>query len=344
MATMKDIAKIAGTSIGTVSLALNGSSMVKLETRYRIQQIAKELNYHPNQSARSLVTKETKVVALFRTSGVKYPLDDDADPFASNVDTLVLNMLPAIQEQIRQEGYSVLIDGFTPEQAEERGNPILSPSTIDGAFFFGGMIGHSQLEYIRNSDIPSVLICARDNAIDFVDTDPKEGIRLAVQYMIDRGHRQIAFINGSSRSQASMLKLAGYKQAMTDNGISVEDDLMEFTEFSGISVASAMDHLWGTGVRPTAFVGGTDYIACGILRYLQQKGLRCPEDVSIIGYENSSPAVYSTPAIPSVNIHKNRLGKEAANTLLNRIKNPNARHVGLIIPPKLVIRDSVASV
>ena len=71
MATMKDIAKIAGTSIGTVSLALNGSSMVKLETRYRIQQIAKELNYHPNQSARSLVTKETKVVALFRTSGVK---------------------------------------------------------------------------------------------------------------------------------------------------------------------------------------------------------------------------------------------------------------------------------
>ena len=271
MATMKDIAKIAGTSIGTVSLALNGSSMVKLETRYRIQQIAKELNYHPNQSARSLVTKETKVVALFRTSGVKYPLDDDADPFASNVDTLVLNMLPPIQDQIRQEGYSILIDGFTPEQAAEQGNPILSSSTIDGAFFFGGMINHAQLEYIRNSSIPSVLICARDNTIDFVDTDPTEGIRLAVQYMIDHGHRQIAFINGSSRSQASMLKLAGYQQALADNRIPVDGNLIEFTEFSGISVTSAMDRLWSTGVRATAFVGGTDYIACGILRYLQQK-------------------------------------------------------------------------
>lgn len=343
MATMKDIAKIAGTSIGTVSLALNGSSLVKLETRYRIQQIAKELDYHPNQSARSLVTKETKVVALFRTSGVKYPIED-SDLFSSNLDTLVLNMLPIIQDQIQKDGYSILVDGFTPDQAKGQGNPIFTPSTIDGALFFGGMIGETQLEHIRSSPIPSVLICSRDDDIDFVDTDPKEGIRMAVQYMIDHGHRQIALVNGAERSQASMLKLAGYRQALEENGIPVESDLVEFTDFSGISVWSAMDRLKAKSLRPTAMVGGTDYIACAILRYLQKEGLSCPGDVSIIGYENTAPAVYSTPAITSVNIHKNRLGKEAANILLNRIKNPKARHVGLIIPPQLVIRDSVASI
>lgn len=343
MVTMKDIARIAGTSVGTVSLALSGSSLVKLETRYRIQQIAKDLDYHPNQYARSLVTKETKVVALFRTSGVKYPLDD-MDPFASNPDTLVLNMLPIIQKQIRKEGYSILVDGFTPEQARTQSNPIFTPSTIDGAFFFGGMIDEFQTECIRNSSIPSVLICSRDDAIDYVDTDPREGIRLAVQYMIDNGHRQIALINGSKRSQASMQKLAGYRQAMEENGLPLNTDLTEFTDFSGISVWSAMDRLKAKGLRPTAMIGGTDYIACAILRYLQKEHLNCPEDVSIIGYENSTPAVYSTPAITSVNIHKNRLGEEAANILLNRIKNPKARHVSLIIPPQLVIRDSVAPI
>ena len=147
MVTMKDIARIAGTSVGTVSLALSGSSLVKLETRYRIQQIAKDLDYHPNQYARSLVTKETKVMALFRTSGVKYPLDD-MDPFASNPDTLVLNMLPIIQKQIRKEGYSILVDGFTPEQARAQSNPIFTPSTIDGAFFFGGMIASIVIYFI----------------------------------------------------------------------------------------------------------------------------------------------------------------------------------------------------
>ena len=337
MATMKDIAKIAGTSIGTVSLALNGSSLVKLETRYRIQQIAKELDYHPNQSARSLVTKETKVVALFRTSGVKYPIEDP-DLFSSNLDTLVLNMLPIIQERIQKEGYS------TPAQAKAQGNPIFTPSTIDGALFFGGMIGEEQLEHIRSSPIPSVLICSRDGDIDFVDTDPKAGIRMAVQHLIDRGHRKIALVNGAERSQASALKMAGYRQALEENGIAVENDLMEFTDFSGISVWAAMDRLKTKSLRPTAIVGGTDYIACAILRYLQKEGLSCPGDVSIIGYENTAPSVYSTPAITSVNIHKNRLGKEAANILLNRIKNPKARHVGLIIPPQLVIRDSVASI
>lgn len=70
----------------------------------------------------------------------------------------------------------------------------------------------------------------------------------------------------------------------------------------------------------------------------------CPQDISIVGYENSTPAVYSTPAITSISIHKNKLGEEAANILLNRIKNPKARHVGLIIPPRLVVRDSVASI
>ena len=343
MSTLKDIAKLANTSVGTVSLALNGSPLVKLETRYRIQQIAKELDYHPNQYARSLVTKETKVVALFRSSRVKYPLDDTA-LFASNLDTLVLTMLPVIQNRIRRDGYSVLVDSFTPAPTKTNSNPIFNSSTIDGAFFFGGMITEAQLEVIRSAQIPSVLICARDDSVDFVDTDPKEGIRLAVQHLVEHGHRKIALINGAEQSQASAQKLAGYRLSLKEHGIPENPGLEEFTDFSGVSVWAAMDHLSSRGLEPTAFIGGTDYIACAILRYLQKKGLNCPQDISIVGYENSTPAVYSTPAITSISIHKNKLGEEAANILLNRIKNPKARHVGLIIPPRLVVRDSVASI
>ena len=341
MATMKDIAKLAGTSIGTVSMALNGSPSVKHETRYRILQIASELNYRPNQAARSLVTRETKVVALFRTSGTKY-LPNVSNPFASNVDTLVLTMLPSIQSRIREEGYSILVDTFEPEPPDQF-SPVFTRATIDGAFFFGGMIQSGQLKAIQDSGIPSVLICSRDNAIDFVDTDPGEGVCMAVDYMVQRGHRCIALINGAKRSQASTQKLTGYRQALQDHAIPYDPDLVEFTDFSGVSVWAAMDKLAAKHLRPTAFIGGTDYIACAILGYLHKNNLRCPQDVSVIGYEDTAPAAYSTPAITSIDIHKHTLGQEAANILLGRIKNPKARHVGLIIPPTLVERDSVMS-
>ena len=227
MATIKDIAKIANVSTSTVSLALNDSPLVKHETRYRILQIAKELNYRPNTAARSLATRETKTIALFRTSGEEYPMDD-TDVFSHNMDSLLLTMLPFIQNRVWRAGYSILVDMFNSlppaSTAQQSDTSLFGKSIIDGAVFFGGMISRSQVEMIREAKIPSVLVCSRDDNIDFVDTDSQEAIRLAVDHLIAHGHRQIAFINGSPRSQVSVRKLSGYRQALEELHLKETDE------------------------------------------------------------------------------------------------------------------------
>lgn len=346
MATIKDIAKIAHVSVSTVSLALNDSPLVKAETRYRIVQIAKDLNYRPNKAARSLATRETKTIALFRTSGEEYPVDD-TDVFSHNMDSLLLTMLPYIQNRVWKAGYSILVDIFNKIPASPSEllpeNSLFGRTIIDGAVFFGGMISDSQVETIRTSGIPSVLVCSRDENIDYVDTDSQEGIRLAVAHLLAAGHRKIAFINGSSRSQVSARKLSGYRQALQEHGLAYDERLVEYTDFSGASTLQAMERLEGKNLHPTAIVAGTDYIACAVLVYLRKKNLFCPEDISVVGYENAPISAYCSPGITTVNIHKPQLGDEAARILLSRIKNPNAHHVSLIIPPTLVERNSVAS-
>ena len=284
---------------------------------------------------------------MFRTSGARYPTDD-TDPFNHNVDSLVLTMVPYVQSAIQEAGYSIMVDIFnalpkTPD-IPPSSNHLFSKAIIDGAMFFGGMINEFQMDTIKSSHIPSVLVCSRDETIDFVDADSQEAMRLAVEYLVQHGHRQIALINGSVRSQVSARKLEGYQQGLAEYGLPFREELVEFTNFSGASAIQAMEKLSARNLHPTAIIGASDYIACAVLNYLRANNISCPQDISIIGYENTALSAYATPGITSVNIHKQQLGQEAAGVLLRRIKTPNARHTGLIIPPTLVVRDSVASI
>ncbi|MBQ1208101.1 MAG: LacI family DNA-binding transcriptional regulator [Lachnospiraceae bacterium] len=341
MASIKDVARLAGVSPSTVSLAMNGSPLVKHETRYRIMQAVEELNYKPNQAARSLVTKEKKVIGLFLLSGEE-SLTDFSQPFSHTQDTLLVEMLPFVQKTLREADYSILVDlFFSGPQTEHPENHQLNRNSIDGAIFFGGLVNEIQLQNIHNTKVPSVLVCSRDNNLDYVDTDPKEGIRLATQYLIQNGHHHIALLNGSDRSQVSARKLAGYRQALEENGISYDESLVESSAGSGDHALSAIEKLWDRVPHPTAIITASEYTGCAALRFLYDRGLSCPDDVSVISFGDGPVTAYTAPALTTINLHKQRLGEEAANILINRLKNPKARQVELIIPPELTIRDSV---
>ena len=341
MASIKDVARLAGVSPSCVSLALNGSPLVKHETRYRIIQAAAELNYKPNQAARSLVTKEKKVIGLFLLSGDEY-IADYLQPFSCTPDTLLVEMLPYVQMKLREYDYSILVDlFFTNSQADQPENSQFNKNVIDGAIFFGGLVNDDQLQNLKNAQVPAVMVCSRDKNLDYVDTDPEEGIRMAVNYLYEQGHRTIALLNSSEHSQVTSRKLAGYQKALTENDLPYDETLVESSGGSGEAALHAMERLWAREPHPTAIVAASDYIGCAILRFLYDRGLSCPRDVSIVSYGGGPVPAYTAPGLTTVDLNKSRLGEEAASILLNRLKNPKARQVGLIIPPELTVRNSV---
>ncbi|MBQ8814289.1 MAG: LacI family DNA-binding transcriptional regulator [Lachnospiraceae bacterium] len=344
MASIKDVARLAGVSPSTVSLAMNGSPLVKHETRYRIMQAVEELNYKPNQAARSLVTKEKKVIGLFLLSGDEY-LANDTLPFSRTQDTLLVEMLPFVQKKLGESDYSILVDlFFSSSQAEQPENHQLNRNIIDGAIFFGGLVNDTQLQNIHDTRVPAVLVCSRDKNLDYVDTDPEMGIRIAVNYLVEQGHRTIALLNGSDHSQVSARKLAGYRLAMEEHGLPYNECLVESSSGAGDSTILAIEKLWSRTPHPTAIVTASEYIGCAALRFLYDHGLSCPQDVSIISFGDGPITAYTAPALTTINIHKQQLGEEATNILINRLKNPKARQVGLIIPPELTVRESVRTI
>ena len=342
MVSIKDVAKLAGVSPSTVSLVMNGCDKVKHETAYKVRQAIEELHYVPNQAARSLVTKEKKVISLIRISNSDIP-KADADMFEVSVDTLVMDMLPGVQHVLAQHGYSLLIDFFVPLEMPLEQIAVFDKTKIDGAIFVGGMTPEATVAKIRSSGIPAVFAFSRYKNTDYIDTDPELGIYLATRHLIEEGHRDIAFINGSLFSQTTELKMDGFCRALEEAEIRLRPEWVTTADFIGRAGYCAMEKLWNQGVRPTAVVCACDNSALGVYRFLYEKGLKCPEDVSIVGYESSMLSMHCVPPMTSVYTNKQEIGEEAARMLLNRIRNPKAKPVNMIIPSRLSIRESVAA-
>lgn len=343
MATIRDVAKQAGVSISTVSLVLNNNPVVKLETRYRVFDAIRELNYKPNQSARSLVTKQSKVIGVIKGKGTEKS-KDSVYSFEGLVDTYLTEMLRSIERQMDVNGYSMMIDwDFDPENAKTT-VPVLDPNRVDGVMYVGGFLSEQCAHMLKEAGIPAVLIGSRHEDFDYVDTYPDHGMRKAVEYLASRGHRDIAFINGPESSHSSARKLQGYLSAMEAIGLPVNDAWLTCGDYTGKDGYEAARHLCAGEKRPSAVVASVDCVAVGAMRYFYEQGIYCPRDISIVGFEDSILSEYSVPPLTSVRVCKDTLGEEGAKVLFNRIQKPKSQPVRLCIEPELILRDSVADV
>lgn len=339
--TIKDVAKAAGVSVSTVSLVINESELVKMETRYKVLQKMKELNYIPNQYARYLVTKRKNVIGL---TWMTYNDSTDWFSFKGHADTYLTEMLPSIEKEVNSSNYSMLLEHYSINNTDEELPSIMRNEKVDGMLIMGGIVTDTVLARIKGSELPTVLLGSRHEDFDYVDTDPTLGIYKATKYLLDHGHKDIVFINTLEYSQSSERKLLGFQKAMEEKGIMIKEGWVGQSDYSGQSAYDVMKEMWERGVRPTAIIGGYDCIALGALRFLYNQGLRCPEDISVIGFEDNILAEYSNPPLTTVRVFKRKLGLEACKVLFNRIKKPNAKNVRLIIEPELEIRESVRSI
>jgi len=264
----------------------------------------------------------------------------NGDLFSVNVDTLTQDVLMGAQSVLAARGYSLLtkvVDLSTPLNEID----IFDRSKIDGAIFVGGLISDEFCRIVQKSFVPAVYAFSRHRDFDFVDTDPEKGMYLAVRHLIEHGHRRIALVNGVESSQSSLLKLAGYQRALEEADIPFEAPLVRNAEFNGQGGFDAMRDIWTRGIRPTAVIGGADSITLGLYRYLYSIGINYPRDISIVGYETSILTAYSTPRLTSVCLERPRIGAEAAQVLLDRLRDYRAAPVQKIVEPWLMDGESV---
>jgi DNA-binding LacI/PurR family transcriptional regulator len=215
---------------------------------------------------------------------------------------------------------------------------------VDGMLIMGGIVNNEVLSRIRKANMPTVLLGSRHDEFDYVDTDPELGIYKGTRYLLENGHKDIAFINTTKFSQSSERKMMGFKRAMAEAGLEIKDGWVDESDYSGQCAYNVMKRMWDNGIHPTAIIGGYDCITLGCLRYLFEQGQQCPRDISAIGFEDNILAEYSNPPLTTVRVFKKQLGLEACRVLFNRIKKQNAKAVRLIIEPELQIRGSVRNI
>ncbi len=341
MANIREIAKHAGVSRSTVSLVINGSELVKEETRQKVMKVIRELKYVPNNNARNLSRKVMSSLGIIVLSDQKRSSSYD---FGNGVGLYSLNVIRGITDALSGSDYSVIIEYFCASEEDGAMPKLIRGRRIDGAFIVGGFCEDKFISTLKETGIPFVTVAvgAQEEACDSVISDPAQGAYLCMRYLIDRGHEHIGFVNCPASFRSAHLRVDGVKQALSESGLPYDGANMLHSEHNnGESGYHAMREAWQRGARFDGIATANPQIAMGAIRFLMEQGLRIPQDVSVIAYEDNSLCGYASPAMTAVNIQKERMGEAAVSLLLARIADPEKEIESVTVDSYLVERDSV---
>lgn len=313
MAAIKDVAKLAGVSISTVSKYLNDSPTLTDEYRERVEKAVKELNYIPSSIARSLRTQKTNNIALVIPELSNYFYSD---------------MFHALQTVATTLGYRIILYSLDNDKKvlEDLLNN-LSNVQIDGIIiaFWEDFSDNDIL--LHRINVPLALICTNAEYHNYssVIIDVADSEYRATKYFIDKGHTRIAFINGPETLTMSDIKLSGYKKALADAGLSFDEGLVCYGKYRSSNGYLSTQKLMSLATPPTAIVCANDLLAIGSIKYLSRRGYRIPEDVAIIGMDGSQLSTLYDPSISTMRIPIESMAEEVLNMLLKKIERPQSR-------------------
>lgn len=336
-ATIYDIAKLAGVSVCTVSRTLNNKGYIAEETRERILRIAEELEYVPNPVARSLKTQRTNQIML-------------SMPYLR--DYFNFDIIEAVQEVAKANGYSLLLN-FT-EDDEKKEIQMLNDvreNLADGLIMLSVNFTKEHLEVIKNNRFPFVLTCISSNrnkeweeAFDFVGVDTQKGIYASTMHLIELGHKEIGYVGLPTKQQQSDERYTGYRMAMEAAGLKVNKKFVVTGDYKENFGYEAGKYFAELDKLPTAICASTDMIVLGLYRAFEEKGIKIPEDISIVGMDNIDVATRVKPKITTVDVAQSEIGKTAADLLFRRLDDYDGPYISVVYQPKLIIRESSSSV
>lgn len=329
MVTIYDVAKKSGYSITTVSKVLNNYPNVSEKAKEKVEMVVKELGYMPNSSARTLATKKSKMI------GVVFSEDSDVGithPFFSRV-------FESFKKQVELYNYDMLFVSRNIENNQSYYSHLKNRG-VDGV-----IVVVSESEEVENdllgSDIPIVFIDALIENTNVVYSDNSFGSMMAVDYLYELGHRKIAHITGKSTLFTAMERIQGFQMAIEKHQLTIPANYsVDGGYFTYEGGRVAMMKLLTLADPPSAVFVSGDEMAIGAIKAVKEAGLRVPEDISIIGFDDISMAKYTDPALTTIRQDTDRIGRQAAVLLLDEIEGDTKNYRSKVIPVSLVKRDS----
>ena len=326
-ATIKDVAALAGVSAATVSRALDDRPEITQETKRKVREACRVLDYVPNIAARSLTGQKTHILGML--------VPDISNPYFADMAT-------AIERRAAQEGYRVLLSNSMrdPEQELKSIDSFLARQ-IDG-ILISAISPRSQARHkALMGNLPCVYLgINHSEECSYVMADNTAGSYEAARYLLGLGHRDILFFGGRDTSRTRELRLKGFRQALAEEGVEGRDltavgDIRQLRQWS---YEQALE-LFRGGPLPSAIFAFSDITALKIMEAAEERGVRIPEDVSLVGYDNISFAALPRIHLTTVSQHKFRLGEIAVERLLEQIQGRRERTVDLL-RPELVVRST----
>lgn len=345
MATINDVAKQAGVSRSTVSLVLNKSPLVKEETRQLVERVIAEMNYVPNSNARGLSAKVTNNIGVIFMQdyllGIPGKTSYDND---QHIGLCSFNISNGIMTGLQGTFYGVITERFCSVAEPEELPRVIRERRVDGAIIVGAPYSAQFVDNMKKTGLPFVIagVGSWEETVDSIYADPGEGTEMAVRELLASGHKKLCLLNCASSLRSHEVRRQGFLRAMAAAGVEpMADWNICSVRNNGKSAREAFQRFWEAGNRPDGIVTANGQSATGIMTYLYEIGLRIPEDISIVSYEDSSICGYAAPALTGVNIRKEELGQRAAQCLIERIRNPEKEIETTVIHPYMVYRDSV---
>jgi DNA-binding LacI/PurR family transcriptional regulator len=332
-ARSQDVAKLAGVSRTTVSFVLNDVPDVKIsqETRQRVLEAARELNYYPTAAARSLASGKTHRIGLILGEGQK----------RLSADAFLPGFLQGVTASVHQRGYLVVLQMAEDVPSHEAFARLLREQQVDGLILSGPRSGDPVLAELAEEHFPLILHGRlADSTLPCVDVDNKAGAYQAVTHLIGLGHRRIGFISNAPLSYSGTQdRFAGYKQSLAEFDLPLDGELVRTAAFLPETGRAAMEGLLALSRRPTAVFVASDVVATGAMAAIRDDGLRIPEDMAVVGFDDIFLAAHLRPPLTTVRVPAYGLGWTAAQVLISLIEGDEDVS-SVVLETELVVRES----
>lgn len=332
--TIKDVAKQANVAPSTVSRVIADSSRISEDTKQKVRNAMKQLGYHPNLNARSLASQSTQLIGLVMPSSSDVVFQN---PFFPTV-------LQGISEGAHEKKYALhMTTGKSEKETLEGVVNMVQGKRVDGMILLNSKVEDNIITYLKERDFPFVLIgkpYKNAEQITHVDNDNFRAMKEATEYLLKHGHRKIAFIGGSLDLMVTVERFLGYERAMSNANITLRNEYVINEEFLIEGGQEAVRKLMSVTHPPTAIIVADDFMALGVLNTLDELGIRVPEDISIVSFNNVLLAEMAKPPLTSVDINIFELGYQASKNLIQMIENNSEPVKRIIIPHKLIERFS----
>lgn len=329
MPTIHDVAKHAGVAPITVSRVINNSGYFSEEIRERVEKAVAELGYVPNMLARSLRSKRTNTLALILT--------DITNPFFTT-------LARGVEDTASEAGFTVIFCNTDESEAKEASYlQVLLQKQVDGFLLVPAQSKQGAIDLIHHHGEPVVVLDRRVPAenVDIVRCDSEGGACELIELLIGLGHRQIAVLSGPRGVSTAEDRVAGYRRALANGDIAVDDNYIFFGEFNQEGGYEMTRRALALYPRPTALFAANNFIAIGAMKAIQDAGLEVPVDIALVGFDDLPPAMVSFPFFTVVSQPAYEMGKRATQLLLERLSGQAAPlSQEIVLPTQIIVRHS----